>query len=103
MGHGRTQELIRRAQDRVVDHDSRRPVVPVELSDSGAEILGTARVSLDCVDLSTSVIQALRKLTQSACAPRDQSDPVTPGSEAVGNGQTKAGPGADQQQVSAVD
>jgi hypothetical protein len=103
MGHGRTQELIRRAQDRVVNHDSRRALVAVELSHSGAQVLRAARIRLDCVDLGTSVIQAPRELTQSVRAPRDQSHPVAPGSEAVGNGQTKAGPGPDQQQVSAVD
>jgi len=63
VGHGRTQEVIRRAQDRVVDHDSRRALVAVQLSYSDAQILGAARVRLDCVDLGTSVSQAPRELS----------------------------------------
>jgi hypothetical protein len=63
MGHGRAQEPIRLAKDRVVNHGARRALVAVELSNSGAQILEAARVRLYCVDLGTSVIQAPRELT----------------------------------------
>jgi hypothetical protein len=50
----RTQQLIRRAHDRVIDDDSRRPLPTVELGQSGTQALGIACVRLDRADLTVA-------------------------------------------------
>jgi hypothetical protein len=54
-------------------------------------------------NLGTGVIQAPRELTEPVRAPGDQSHPEASGGEAMSDCRTEAGPGPDQQQVSAVD
>jgi hypothetical protein len=92
MGHGRTQELIRRADDRVVDYDSWRALVAVKLRHSGAQVLRVARVRLDRVDLGASVSQAPRELIQSVCAARDQSHRLTVGQPRTERSKTLCAP-----------
>jgi hypothetical protein len=94
--NARTQQLIRRAHDRVIDDDSRRSLIAVKLGQSGTQALGIACVGLDRADLGASVRQASREVTQFVRAPGDQRDPVTSDSETAGDGHAQTWTGADQ-------
>jgi hypothetical protein len=92
----RTQQLIRRAHDRVIDDDSGRPLPAVELSQSGTQALGIACVRLDRADLSASVRQAAREGIQLVRAPSDQRDSITSDSKTAGDSHAQTRAGADQ-------
>jgi hypothetical protein len=102
VGDARAQQLVRSSHDRVV-HDQPRCSIPaVERTHSATQIFGVAGIHRHRVDIGTGVSQRAGELAEAIGAPSGQGHPVSALGEATRHGFSEAGPGADQQQVTAV-
>ena len=103
VGHARAEEMVRSPHDRVVDDQAWRAVPAIDGTQPNAQVFGVAGIRRDRVDVGTRVRQIAGESPEAVGAAGDQGDSVTALSGPTSHGHSEAGPGADQQQVAAVD
>ena len=95
--------MVRSSHHCVVDDEPGRPISVVQRSHSGPQTFWVACVGRDCVDVGSGVSQGGGELVEAVGAASNQGDSVPIVGETTSHGFAEAGPGADQQQVTAVD